>query len=268
MKSLQYRIAGATLAAAMTIIPLISHAEEGRPPMGAPGIQRMMKIEGQGSSTRGLMRDIRNENLEDKKMIREKFASSTMMYRDDMKMRMGTSSHMFGSTSPRMWNGSTTPRGEDRREFMKEIKDMKKEARTELRKELFEKVRENFIDQSTHAIDNLKQVRARIAARISTLEASSTVSVVEAKAKLVIADGKISIAEQALANLKLYVPPTATSTQTTSNPSVGIKEAREMGKDVVEAVKNAREALKDVVEALAHSMGRKLGDDNNSKNDN
>src|SRR6185369_8929686 len=90
-----------------------------------------------------------------------------------------------------------------------------------------------------------------------------------AKNLLVIADQKITSAQSAidtLANLSA-TSTIATSTQATSTASttteVDLGKPRVIGSAAIRAVKDAQRALKDVVVAIAHSMGLKLGGDDN-----
>jgi hypothetical protein len=161
-------------------------------------------------------------------------------------------------------SSSLRERAEQRRE---DLKEERREDRKELRMDIFKLQQANVVRQLNRALENLKQVRERMVARIAKAEQSGR-NMTSAKALLVTADAKIAAAQTAIAAVATYVPPvattTATSTATTTvasstNPITNLDRPRVVAANAIKAVKDAKEALNDVVVAIAHSMGFKLG---------
>jgi hypothetical protein len=178
-----------------------------------------MRMRGIGSTTRAETKDMRYEN-------REKIGDM----RDDAKMRMR--------------NASSS--------------DERKEIRTNLRKDMFKAHQGRLTAQLGLALENLKQIRTRISARIDKAEASGR-TMTDAKALLVIADAKIAIAATEIANLSSFVPPVATSSLTSAaddaSSEVELEKPRRIADTAIKALKDARKALVDVMIAVAKNMG-------------
>ena len=133
----------------------------------------------------------------------------------------------------------------------------KREIRTEMRKDIYIIERNRIVNQLNLSVNNLKQIRIRIEARIEKATQAGR-DMGKAKSLLVIADNKITLAKQAIDSLKSLE---ATSTVSTNAASTIIKleKPRQMGVGAIKAVNDARKALNDVVVAIAHGMGLKLG---------
>lgn len=156
---------------------------------------------------------------------------------------------------------------EQKREEQKQIMEQRREDRKELRADIFKLRQENIVRQLTRALDNLKQVRTRIDARITKSEQAGR-NMTDAKALLVTADAKIAAAVSAINSVATFVPPVATSTATStasSTPGNGemadLQKPRIIADGAIGAIKDAKDALNDVVVSIAHSMGLKLGND-------
>jgi uncharacterized membrane protein len=152
---------------------------------------------------------------------------------------------------------------ETRREELKGIREDnqadRQENRREMRMDVFNIHKLNVVRQLNRALDNLKQVRERVATRI-TKAASSSRDMTQAKALLVTADAKIAAAQAAINIVSSYVPPVSTSTAT-STDTTNLDKPRVIAAGAIQAIKDAKDALQAVVVEIAHSMGLKLGDD-------
>lgn len=149
---------------------------------------------------------------------------------------------------------------------------IKRETKRVLELNRFREHQIRLVGQLELALNNLKQIRARIISRIDKAEDAGRV-MTEAKEKLEAANGKITLAEQKIAELKAFVPvivPTTTGTATTTNATttatasttvtVDLAKPRQVGESAIDAVHAARKALNEVVVAIAKSMGLKLGE--------
>ncbi len=140
----------------------------------------------------------------------------------------------------------------------------RREIKKEMRKDLFEIHKDILIRQLNLALNNLRQIRDRIAARITKVENSGR-DMTNAKNLLMTADGKITFAQQSIDALVVLVPPIASTTiatsTATSTVNINLTKPREIGASAIRAVKDIHKALVDVVRAIAHSMGLKLGDE-------
>lgn len=130
----------------------------------------------------------------------------------------------------------------------------RREIRKDMRKDEFRARKNAIVKQLSVSLNNLKQIRERIATRIQKA-ASEGRNMTEAKRLLVIADGKIVLAQQAVkAVMDLNPNVTASSTATTSL-TIDLGKPREIGDVAIKALRQANEALTMVVRAIAHSMG-------------
>ena len=130
-------------------------------------------------------------------------------------------------------------------------------ARGDIRKDEFTTRKDTLAKQLDISIQNLKQIRERINSRITKAEQDGR-DMTEAKRLLVIADTKITLAEQALTTFKA-VTPTASSTASTT---LDMSKPRQVADQAISSSKNAHEALVAVVQAIAHAMGLDLGNTN------
>ncbi|MDE1975112.1 MAG: hypothetical protein KGI49_01205 [Patescibacteria group bacterium] len=135
-----------------------------------------------------------------------------------------------------------------------------------VRLDMFAFMQNNLVDRLSRALDNLVQIRGRIADRIQA-EASTT-DMSAAENLLTIADQKLTAARSDIQALASYVPM-ATSTQgLTASTTVGLGIPRQIGSQTIQAVSDARRALNDVVVSIAHSMGIDIGNNDNASSTN
>ncbi len=130
----------------------------------------------------------------------------------------------------------------------------------EARIDQFAQFQKNLIARGEHSLNQLKELREKISARIDAAEQKGR-DMTKAKSLLVIADAKIVAAEQAMAAISAYIPPavTASNTGVDAGATVTLEKPRVLGKSAIDALNEAREALKEVVRAIAHAMGLKTG---------
>lgn len=147
--------------------------------------------------------------------------------------------------------------GDIRREGREDMRnastsDDRREIRKDMRIDIFKVRKEAIIKQLTVSLNNLKQIRDRVASRIEKAGSEGR-DMTKAKSSLVIADAKIQDAINAVETLKVYTAPipTASSTDTV----VDLVKPRQVGETAIKAVKAAHEALVAVVRAIAHAMG-------------
>ncbi len=149
--------------------------------------------------------------------------------------------------------------GDIRREGREDMKNAsssgeRREIRKDMRMDIFRIRKDAIIKQLTVSLNNLKQIRDRIASRIEKA-ASEGRDMTNAKSALVAADAKILVAINAVEALKAYTAPTATTTASSTDPIVDLTKPRQVGDAAIKAVKAAHEALVAVVRAIAHAMG-------------
>jgi len=181
-------------------------------------------------------------------------ASSTTMR---SPMRLGSSTPMrLGSTTREWQEGSST-----RSRMMATSTDERREVRTEVRADAFASMQDRLVSQATQALDNLRQIRSRVAARIQT-EQQGGHDTNTAGSLLTIADAKISAAQAAVTSLKAFIPPAAASASiTASTTAIDLQRPREIGTSAIQAINDAQKALNAVVTAIAHSLGLEISAD-------
>ncbi len=171
---------------------------------------------------------------------------------------------MFGSTTrpfPPGFSSTTRQEIKQERQDVRDARQQQNQERKELRLDIFKLRQENVTKQLTRAIDNLKQIRERIDARITKSEQAGR-DMTAAKALLATADVKISAAEAAVNLVAAFVPPTGTSTPgqaSSTGDMANLDKPRVMANGAIQATKDARDALNNVVVSIAQSMGLKLG---------
>ena len=134
--------------------------------------------------------------------------------------------------------------------------DERKEMRKEMRKDVFEVRKNAFIKQLNLSIENLKQIRERIASRIEKATSNGK-DMTKPKALLVIADAKIAAAELAVNEIVAFDPSSSLAATADANGSttIDLTKPREIGEKAIKAIKEAHRALVDVVRAIAHALG-------------
>jgi hypothetical protein len=118
----------------------------------------------------------------------------------------------------------------------------------------FQVRKEALVKQLNIAIENLTNIAARLAERITKAEESGR-NMTDAKASLTIAQTKLSQAKTAVNALSAYTPTVNSTTTATTTVQVDIEKARQVGDAAIKAVKDAKEALKKVIQDIAHNMG-------------
>jgi len=238
------------------------------PPVAPEGqvLPRMLREKLGGNI--GQNEDMRNQRLENRGVI----GSSTRPFSDIRNASNTPDGREFRGPEDKkpFMNVNASSTRDDRREQIQDIRQQgrediknasssedRKNIRKEIRKDEFAVRKEALSKQLDVAIQNLKQIRERINARITKSEQAGD-DMVQAKSLLVLADAKIVTAEQALATFKAYVP-TASSTATTT---IEMARPREIADNAIKANKAAHEALVEVVRAIAHAMGLDLGEKN------
>jgi hypothetical protein len=146
--------------------------------------------------------------------------------------------------------------------MFKEIKGQKREEIKKMKVGQFEMRKFALVNELNKAIRNLENIDSRLTARIAN--ATSTRDMTEAKAALVIAEGKLATAKIAVSALAAYRYSTSTVSTGTST-DVSLEKPRQVGDAAIKAVKDARDSFKKVVELIAKNMG--LGDDKKKKDD-
>ena len=157
-------------------------------------------------------------------------------------------------------NASTTERREVKSKTRAESQSVRIAAKSSLNMDAFRSHQMRLRKQLDLSVQNLTQIRARIIQRIEKSEASDR-NMTEARAKLAIADAKLTVAKQAIATLVAYTPATNATSTASTTISVDLSRPRIIGSEAIEAVHDARRAFNDVVVTIAHSMGLKIGSD-------
>jgi hypothetical protein len=186
--------------------------------------------------------------------------------RNEMRVRVMSTSTSSSTNERREIQKAANQKIQDLRTDLRDDRKMastsvaRREFRAEMELRMFEIRKEILIRQLNLALNNLKQIRARIASRIEKAEQSGR-NMTEAKSALVTADAKLGVAQTQiglLANLSasstLATSTTATSTATTT-AKVKLEKPRMLGEAAIKAVKDARDALNQVVRAIAKNMG-------------
>ena len=133
----------------------------------------------------------------------------------------------------------------------------RREIRVELRKELFKIELNRLVNQLNLSLRNMEQIRSRIESRIEKATAAGK-DMSQTETLLVMADGKVTIAKQAIESLKaVESDPTTVLTAGTST-IIKLEKPRQYGANAIKAVNEVRVALNAVVVSIARGMGVKL----------
>lgn len=130
----------------------------------------------------------------------------------------------------------------------------RREIRKDMRKNEFQARKNALVKQLNVSLNNLRQIRERIATRIQKASSEGR-NMTEAKRLLVIADGKIILAQQAVRAVMDMNPNVTASSTATTSLTIDLGKPREIGDVAIKALRQANEALIIVVRAIAHSMG-------------
>ena len=150
--------------------------------------------------------------------------------------------------------------GEIREEMRERIKSAsssedRREIRMDMRKDTFDIRKQALVKQLEVSLNNLKQIRERIASRIDKAEENGK-DMSKAQGLLITADAKIATAETAVDVLAAFTPSsTATSTEVTATSTVDLTKPRQIGETAIKAIKDAHRSLVEVVVAIAQSLG-------------
>lgn len=128
-----------------------------------------------------------------------------------------------------------------------ENKEMIKEIKTELHRDIFIARKNAIIRQLNVALNNLKQIRTRISSHIKKSEESGR-NMTVAKNLLIVADTKINLANEAILKLD-------TNTSANASTTVDLMKPRQVAETAIKAIKDAHKALVDVVKAIAKDSG-------------
>ena len=257
------------LLALVAVLPVSARAEDGaddamtpppvpqdvQPPApGTPPVQRPgMPVP---AMLREQLRGGKTENIQNNMGIRNKLLGAATSTRPGLRM-------MASSTRAERRDIREDRRDEvgdirrDGREDMRNATNTmeRREIRRDMRADIFKVRKDALVKQLTVSIENLKQIRDRIASRIEKATSAGR-DMTSAKSALVTADAKIQTAISAIEAVKTYVAPAPTASST--DQSVELAKPRQIGDAAIKAVKDAHEALVAVVRAIAHAMG--LGD--------
>ena len=140
----------------------------------------------------------------------------------------------------------------------------RQDMRNGMRLDIF-KVRQNAVVQQLNvSIENLKQIRGRIASRIGKEEQAGK-DMTAPKALLVTADAKIAAAELAVNAVVAFDPNASmvadadnavdSGASASASTTVDLAKPRQALAGAIEAVKEARDALNDVVQSLIKVLG-------------
>lgn len=192
----------------------------------------------------------------------------------------------YGSSSPHAMMGSTSRRmmlhGNGRGNFQDSSSTMMgsttfmmrfgyEDNGRAMREDAFHARQNNVVRQLTVALNNLRNIRARVYARIQKAQASGR-DMTNAITLLAVADAKIAIAQNAvnaLSNISVTVSTTTATTTVSANASTSVQttsgvdlaKPRQQASGAIQAIKDARRALNNVIVAVAHAMGFKVGVD-------
>jgi hypothetical protein len=125
------------------------------------------------------------------------------------------------------------------------------------RLEQFAAMQNNLVEQLTRSIDNLSQIRDRIADRIQT-ESVDGYDMSTAISLLATADAKIQSAATAAQSIDAYMPTTKLTAESASSTTIDLSQPRAIGGNAIQAVADAQQALNAVVASIAGSLGVKL----------
>jgi hypothetical protein len=218
------------------------------------------------STAQKLRAKIQNENLKNNQDARNKLlASSTRVEKIEVKDLRRTLDKAKENIQ------------DAKKENIREVRDLRKDAKddlkratssmvrkeikSELRLDIFKAQMSHLVRQLNLALNNLRQIRDRIQARIIKAESTGR-NMTEAKTLLVTADLKITAAQQSInalaafnASTSVAVGTTTGTTTATTSVHIRLDKPRQVGAAAIKAVKDAREALNAVVRAIAHNMG-------------
>jgi hypothetical protein len=127
-----------------------------------------------------------------------------------------------------------------------------------MRPENFKMQKNKIFHELNVALNNLKNVRSRVAARITKAESSGR-DMTEAKNLLITADAKIVLAQNAVLALN-NISATSTGT-TTASTTIDLGKPRQVAQGAIKAIRDAQKALNKVVIAIAHAMGYRTDND-------
>jgi hypothetical protein len=203
-------------------------------------------------------KDIRLSGKNDIRALRASSTNQIAQLRDE---RANEDKDLRASTTERM-RELRAERKDGMRDIRASTSAMFKEEIKKMKVGQFEMRKFALVNELNKAIRNLENIDSRLTARIAN--ATSTRDMTEAKAALVIAEGKLATAKIAVSALAAYRYSTSTVSTGTST-DVSLEKPRQVGDAAIKAVKDARDSFKKVIELIAKNMG--LGDDKKKKDD-
>ncbi len=181
-------------------------------------------------------KEIRNTTLEQKKDIRMDTKAQIKDIREERHDGM------------MLLKASTT-------DMFKKNMEMRKEIAKKMEFRMFEVRKNALVRELNVAINNLTNISTRISARITKAETEGR-TMTDAKALLVIADGKLATAKTQVAAFQaLNIASSTPSTTASSTVQVDLAKPRVLGDAAIKAVKEAKEAYRKVIQSIAHAMG-------------
>lgn len=248
--------------AIVAILPPMVHAESGSSSDASVGIEAEdTSDDNKPASIRERLR-IKTEAGEIKEDVRNKLLNGRMATSTRIEVRA------MASTTHEERMEIRTERREDVKEVREDMRerirsasssDDRREIRMEMRKDTFEIRKQALVKQLEVSLNNLKQIRDRIASRIEKAEDAGK-DMNAARELLVIADEKIVAAEMAVDGIIVFTPTdylaaAADGSSVAANSTIDLTKPREMAETAIKAIKEAHKALVDVVRSIAQTLG-------------
>jgi hypothetical protein len=215
------------------------------PPAGAAGTP----IQPQIHDARQNIRDERLDRKADVKEMRQDIRDDKRMM--DKNTTTPTDKETVKRLLEQRLNGGIKERNQEAKEQIQgereKIKDLRDE-RKERRKDEVRKRVENVTNRMAAFIERLKDIAKRINARIVKLEGEGK-NMTTPKNLLVLAQGKITVAETDLGTLRLALAAIASSTEPITKDEL-VHKVKDASEKTKESIKVAHQALVDVITSI------------------
>lgn len=255
------------IALAIVVLPNIIKAEEGAPAAQPPQTQPAVPPQGQNPQNRpDQLKPGQKPPLTNMPVIRDELRKKI----EDAKANQDVRNKLLPNPVKNAIKENRDEMKKEAKETRGEIRDIRQDARKEMREattsedrkevanqarlDVFKAKQDRLIKELTLAIENIKQIRNRVASRIDKA-ASEGRNMTEPKKLLVGVDQKIGVAQDAVKALSTMTPPPPRNPTTTPD-MVNVEKPRQLGEDAIKKVKVAREALNAVVVSIAKHMGQ------------
>jgi hypothetical protein len=139
-------------------------------------------------------------------------------------------------------------------EMFNNFKEQRKEIMKKMKRSAFENRRDTLVKHLRNSLESLANIRGRINDRIINAEKTGRI-MTEAKAALVIADGKIAKARVAVDALAVVNTIASSTGAVATSTDVDLSKPRQIGDAAIKAVKEARDALRNANVLVAQNMG-------------